>query len=236
MLLLIHCVTLFCRRRSDLILRSGATASILSIDADYTIFGGVFWVIQEAKPFLPSFLHELFRAAFKKRLDSLFLLFLLLYSDVFDRSIDLCEERVVCSDTASVPRREYMLVVVGELLPAYCTDDVTRTRFGFFEVLWPLLGRSKFLRLLCQVFEVLFVEEALVLLCELTLFLQLKDASAQRSSNVEMRDIVLSDVNAGPQIHLERLLLRYSIHRKGMAFVSVLVFVLLASNRGHMRG
>lgn len=49
-----------------------------------------------------------------------------------------------------------------------------------------------------------------------------------------MRDIVFSDVDARPQIHLETLLLLYGAALEEMALMSIGVLVLLTTYRGHV--
>ena len=64
-----------------------------------------------------------------------------------------------------------MLIVVGKLLSAHGTDDVTGTRFRLLNILRSLFCWCQFLGLLGQVLQILLVKEALVLLSKLALFL-----------------------------------------------------------------
>ena len=163
-------------------------------------------------------------------MNCLFLLLALLGSDILDRSVDLGEERVVGRDSTPMPSREDMLIVIGELLATYGTDDVTRTGFRFLYIFWSLFSQSQFLGLLGQVLQIFLIQEALVLFGKFALFLQLEDARSKRRTNIEVRDVVFSNIDTRTKVHLERLLLWHSVHRKEVALVSVLVLILLSTN------
>lgn len=129
-----------------------------------------------------------------------------------------------------------MLVVVSELLPAHGANDVTGARLWLLNELGPLFGRSQLLGLLVQVFQILLVQEALVLISEFALFLQLKDTRAQRRLDVEVRNVVLAHVDAWAEVHFEGLNLRRRVTREKVALVCILVLVVLPTDRRHVSG
>ena len=80
--------------------------------------------------------------------------------------------------------RCYVSVIVVELLTADRTDYVIGTRHGLFDVLWALLIQSQLTRLPSYIFHEFVIEEARVVLGELTLSLQLEDARAERCPHI----------------------------------------------------
>ena len=152
----------------------------------------------------------------------------------FNCCIDLAEELVVGRHTTLVSRAEDMLVVILELLTTYRADYMSWPRFGFFNHIWSLFSRCQFFWLLLKIFEVLFIEQSLILFGEFSLLLELEDAGAKRCSNVYARQIKLTNINTRSKIQFETLLLRSRIHREKVTLMSIHMFALRASHRSHV--
>ena len=82
---------------------------------------------------------------------------------------------------------------------------------------------------------VLGVQVALVLFCEFSFFLQLKYRGAERSIDVDLRDVVLAHVDVWAQGVAKLLHLLWRVRLEKVDFVSELVLGLRRARAGHVR-